>query len=147
MLVNPARTSTRALTLVASLALAAGLGLALQIATSDQPVEGTATFEIVGIVYEFAPTTCTITDSGFLTAGAGTIDGEDFWASASPYGAGLTLGTSEPPGQSDDERVWIRSTDEVSWSRAGNSVEADVMMQDERRLDAQVTGHLSVTCD
>jgi hypothetical protein len=103
--------------------------------------------EIGGTVYRFAPTTCTITDSDFLTAGAGEIDGEDFWVTASPDWVNLAIGSTTGATRARAGDLWLMSVDKVSWAIAEQTIIATVTMRDERDTNSPtLDGSLSVEC-
>ncbi len=148
MLTHRDRVSTRLLTAIGVVVAAAIVGFAVR-NTMVGAVEPAAEFEVDGVAYRFTPSTCTITDSGFVTAGSGRLDGEEFWVAISPDGAELALGTSDEMTRSDDESdLWLVAIDQVTWEAVdANTVEADVMMGDARAVQApELPGHASVTC-
>lgn len=148
MLTQPDRTSSRLVAVVVALAVLAVIGFAVRNSMTEVTT-ATAELEVDGEAYRFSPSTCTITDSGFLTAGAGQIDGEDFWVSISTDGAELALGTADEMARSDDDRdLWLMSAGEVAWrSIDATTIEADVMMSDARAAEGpQLRGHATVSC-
>ncbi len=147
MLVQRQRSSIRVVTLVIVLVVAlAGLVTARALAADPMP-DPTAALETGGVSYRFTPTTCTITDSDFLAAGAGQIDGQDFWISASPEGASLTVGSADGTTSPGPDDLWLTSIGDVRWSTVDVSVEALLTLHDERDTRAPtVDGILSFSC-
>ncbi|MEM9563081.1 MAG: hypothetical protein AAGA93_10705 [Actinomycetota bacterium] len=148
MLTHRDRVSTRLLTAIGVIVAVAVIGFAVR-NTMVGAVQPSAEFEVDGVAYRFTPSTCTITDSGFVTAGSGELDGEDFWIAISPDGAELALGTDDEMTRSEDENdLWLVAVDQVTWDAVdANTVEADVVMGDARAVQApEMLGHASVTC-
>ncbi len=148
MLTQTDRTPSRLVAAVVVLAVVAVVGFAVRNSMGGA-TSSSGELEVGGIAYEFTPTTCTITDSGFLTAGAGQIDGEDFWVSISADSAELALGTADEMARSDDdEDLWLMSVGEVGWaSTDDNTVEVDLVMGDARAADRpQLRGRATINC-
>lgn len=148
MLTQPERTSTRLAAVLAAVAALVLVGILVS-ASGDDRAEPSASLEIDGTTYRFAPSTCTVTDSDFLAAGPGRIDGQDYWVSISSSGAELAFGTSDEMTRSDDEDdLWLRSIGEIAWDPIDDAtVEADVTMGDARVAQSpQLLGHFVFSC-
>lgn len=150
MLTQSPRTPSRLIGLaLAALVTTGVIGFAVRNSMGSATVDS-GELEIDGTAYLFTPSTCTITDGGFLTAGSGEVDGEEFWISISPDGAELALGTSDEMSRSDDDNdLWLTSVGEVSWEPVDETtVEADVTMGNARVAESpMLQGHAVVTCD
>lgn len=116
--------------------------------TDPEPeAEETASLIVDGIIYRFAPTTCTVTDTDFLAAGPGTIDGETFWVSASADRVNLAVGPDNEAERPDPDQLWLTSVQEVRWQAVDDSITASAILGDERLTDSPRLGsQLSVDC-
>ena len=134
--------------MVVGMLLLAGFAFGISDADANQNLERqTGRLDVDGVVYRFAPTTCTITDTDFLAAGKGRIDGEPFWVSASANGMDLTVGPESEAERPADDDLWLISVDEVRWESTTGSVTASAVMRDERDTNARsFRGALSVSC-
>lgn len=111
-----------------------------------EPVES-ASLVVDGVTYRFAPTTCTVTDSDFLAAGSGMINGETFWISASADRVNLAIGPETEVERPEDDQVWLVSVQEVRWQATNQDITASALLGDERVTDSpQVRSELSVSC-
>lgn len=141
------RRPTRLLALLAGLLMAVALGVALRPA-EPAAARGTGELDVGGTAYRFRPTICTITETDFLTAGSGEIDGEGFWISASPDSALLSLGSSDPSTVAGSDRVRLTSVGQVRWRLVAGSVDAAVTLRRARDDRApELAGRLTVDCE
>lgn len=107
----------------------------------------TGRFDVDGVAYRFAPTTCTITDNDFLAAGPGEVDGDPFWISASADRIDLTVGQDSGLERPADDQLWLISVGEVSWQAADDSVTGSAVMRDERDPKSRsYSASLSFSC-
>ncbi len=115
---------------------------------SSERAEVTSHLSVDGVTYNFAPSTCTITDTDFVASGPGEHDGEPFWVSASADRVNLVVGEDagvEVP--SDDSNVWLTSVAEVAWTADGQTLDGTAVMRDERDTTARnYRGVLSIEC-
>lgn len=142
------RPSAQLVALIVGLALLVGsaFGLARSGSGVDE-LDETGRLDVAGVVYRFAPTTCTITDTDFLAAGPGRIDGEPFWISASADRVDLAVGPESDADIPDRNQVWLISVQEVRWKAADDHVDATAVLRDERDTGSpRVLGALSVDC-
>lgn len=142
------RPSIHVLGLFVSVVVLAGFAYSVSaFGQGSDAIEASGQVEIDGTVYRFAPTTCTITDTDFLAAGEGEIDGEEFWVSASPDRINLAVGSSTGVQRVGTDDLWLMSVDKVSWEIVGRTIIASVEMRDERDTNApSLDGNLSVDC-
>ena len=143
------RPSIQLLALLVGILLLTGFAYSVSALADDDHSTTSASgrLEVDGPVYRFAPTTCTITDSDFLAAGTGEIDGERFRVSASPDRVNLAIGSSTTTGRAGTDDLWLMSVDKVSWEIAERSIVATVTMRDERNTNApNLDASLSVDC-
>ncbi|MEM7325354.1 MAG: hypothetical protein AAF531_19860 [Actinomycetota bacterium] len=136
--------------LVAGIALLTGFAFVLSSAgltgTDSEPTES-ASLVVDGVTYRFSPTTCTVTDTDFLAAGAGTINGETFWVSASADRVNLAVGPETEAERPADDQLWLVSIREVRWQAINKTITATALLGDERLADSpQVRSQLSVSC-
>ena len=85
---------------------------------------GSARLDVGGVVYEFTPSTCTITDGDFVAAGSGEIGGETFWVSASTDELNLAVGTTNEFDRPADDAVWLSSVEGIDWTSQGPGLQA-----------------------
>lgn len=115
--------------------------------SSEPEVGQTAMLQIDGVTYRFAPTTCTITDTDFLAAGTGTMEGVAFWISASGDRVNLAVGPESEGQRPSDDEVWLTNVEEVQWHSEPDKVTATALMGDQRLPGAEPTqGNLSIEC-
>lgn len=142
------KTYVQALVLVAGIVLLTGFAFGISGAglTSESPAV-TSHLDVNGVMYRFAPTTCTITDSDFLAAGSGTVDGEPFWISASADRVNLTLGEAIEVDRPADNELWMISIAEIAWEADDQTVAASAVMRDERDPNSRsYRGSLAIDC-
>ncbi|MGH1493555.1 MAG: hypothetical protein ACRBK7_29845 [Acidimicrobiales bacterium] len=126
-------------------------GFAFSISSSgltSEPAEATSRLEVDGETYDFAATTCTITDTDFVASGPGEIDGEPFWVSASADRINLVVGEeAEVAAPSDESQVWLTSVAEVSWTADADSLTGSAVMRDERDTTTRnFRGAITIQC-
>jgi len=115
------------------------------LASSDE--SESAQLDVDGVSYQFAPSTCSVSDTDFVAAGTGTIDGEPFWISASGDRVNLALGEETEAERPEDDKLWLISIDDVNWRNSDGAITATAVMRDERDTNAEsVRGTLSVRC-
>ncbi len=113
---------------------------------SSEP-EQTAELDISGVSYVFAPSTCSVSETDFIAAGTGVVDGEPFWVSASGDRMNLALGEETEAERPEDDKLWLISVDDVRWRNSDGSITATAIMRDERDTNSKmVRGTLSVQC-
>lgn len=111
-------------------------------------VDGASVLEIGDSRYEFLPSVCTFTDTDFVAAGRGSVDGEVFWVSASSRSVRLSVGTNSQFQRPADDHVWMTSVGELNWQRNSESLQVQTLMRDGRNDDAvQIPSTLSVSCN
>jgi len=136
--------------LIAGIVALTGFGFVLSSAGltgADTEPEESASLIVDGIIYRFAPTTCTVTDTDFLAAGSGVIDGETFWISASADRFNLAVGPDSEAERPEDDQTWLVSVQEVLWRAEDQTITASAILGDERLTDSpQVQSELSVSC-
>ena len=142
----------RRILLASVVAVVAVLGLGLadnRFETTPELIDGSGTLTVDGIVYEFTPTTCVISDEDFVAAGTGFDDGERFWVSASSVGLDLAVGTESEIEEPAEDQLWLISEDEViDWSAQDETVIAEANMTDQRSPQSTtVHGSLELHCD
>lgn len=137
MLAQTERTSTRILAFVVAFVMIGMIGLAVRSTSATSgPGPDSAALTVGGITYEFVPSACTITETDFLAAGSGQIDGQDFWISMSPEAAEIALGTDDESVRSDnDADLWLRNNGAVEWTAEGTSIQAELTLRDERETE------------
>lgn len=143
------KPSIQLLVLAAGIVLLTGFAFGLSggglSADADTPM--TAQLEIDGVSYTFAPTTCTITDTDFVAAGSGDLNGEPFWVSASGDGVNLSVGSESEVERPAEDQLWLVSVNKVRWQAEDDSITASAWLRDERDTNARaVSGRLSVEC-
>jgi hypothetical protein len=127
------------------------LGFAFSISSSGlSSGDATSSLSVDGVTYNFAPTTCTVSDTDFVASGPGELDGEPFWVSASADRVNLVVG-DEADGEvevpSDASQVWLTSVAEISWTADGQSLTGNAVMRDERDTTARnFRAELQVEC-
>lgn len=149
MLTQTERSSPRLLVIAFAFVVVGMAGLAVRSTNVElSRATGTAAFTIDGATYEFTPSACTVTDTDFLTAGAGQLDGEDFWVSVSPEASEIAFGTADERIRSEDlGDTWYRNNGTIDWNVEGDTVEATLALRDERRPDAPIErAHFIATC-
>mgnify|MGYP001812359590 CR=1 FL=1 len=149
MLTQTERPSTRILAIACAFAVIGMIGLALRSTSSRPPATtGSAMLEVAGIAYEFDTSTCGVTETDFLAAVSGQVDGQDFWISVSPEAAELAIGTADERARSDDGGdLWLMGAGEVTWTAADQTVTAELTMRNQRIADASVLpGRFTATC-
>jgi hypothetical protein len=115
------------------------------LASSDSPQ--TAELDVAGVRYVFAPSTCSVSDTDFIAAGTGNINGESFWISASGASVNLALGEDDEAERPEDDKLWLVSVEDVSWRNSDGAITATALMRDERDTNAEtVRGNLSIRC-
>ena len=115
------------------------------LASSDRSDVGE--LEVGGVHYNFVATTCSVSESDFIAAGSGTIDGEPFWISASGDRVNLALGEDSEAERPADDKLWLISVNSVNWTNQDGAITASAIMRDERDPGSQVLrGTLSVAC-
>ena len=124
------RSTNTAVALFTLLAIALAVIVASTGRTSS--ADATGVFEVAGARYEFAPTACTTTDTDFVAAGSGTIDGEPFWISATSRSMTLTVGTESEIDRPNDDQLWLTSLGPVSWAATDDGIEVIATMVDSR---------------
>ena len=108
---------------------------------------GSGSLEVNGIQYEFTPTECTVTETDFVTAGTGSVDGESFWISASGRSVSLTVGTDAEGQRPSNDQVWMTSVGGLDWIVEGDSLQIDTIMEDGRiEPSPRYQANLEVTC-
>jgi len=151
VLTQTERSSTRLLVLAFAFVVVGMIGLAVRSTSAESgqaSSSASAAFTVDGITYDFAPTSCTVTETDFLAAGPGQLDGEDFWISVSPEAAEVALGTADERTRSDDvDDAWYRNNGIIDWTVEGDTVEATLALRNERMPDSgTLRGHFSATC-
>lgn len=139
------QSSKTATALTALLAIA----LVVILASTDRASSANATgiFEVEDARYEFVPTACTATETDFVAAGSGTIDGEPFWIAATSRSMTLTVGTESEVERPDSDQVWLTSLGPVTWAAASDSIEVAATMVDSRNeASPRHYGSLLVSC-
>ena len=129
------------------IALALTLAAVLTITGQSSSANTSGVFKVDGTVYKFVPTVCTTTDSDFVAAGSGTIDGESFWVSATSRSMTLTVGTPSEVARPAEDDLWITSVGQVEWSSVDGRIDVAATMVDGRADEP--TSHqatLSVAC-
>lgn len=110
-------------------------------------VDGASALEVGSDRYEFTPSVCTFTDTDFIAAGSGNIDGEAFWISASSRSVRLTVGTNSEVQRPADDQLWMTSVGELRWERSSDSLRVQTLMRDGRNDNAfETPARLSVSC-
>ncbi len=110
-------------------------------------VDGASVLEVGESRYEFVPSVCTFTDTDFVAAGRGTIDGEPFWVSASSRSVSLSVGSESELQRPSADDLWLTSVGELQWDRSSGSLQAQTLMRDGRDDGAAETpAELSVHC-
>lgn len=136
--------------LLAGIALLTGFAFVLSSAgltDTDAEAPESASLVVDGVTYRFAPTTCTVTETDFLAAGNGMINGETFWVSASADRVNLTVGPETEIERPADDQLWLVSVQEVRWQAINRTITASAVLGDERITDSpQVRSQLSVSC-
>lgn len=141
--------SIQLVVLVLAVLLLSGFAIGISAANAG-PADArpeTGQFDVDGVAYRFAPTTCTITDNDFLAAGPGEVDGEPFWISASADRVDLTVGQDSGLQRPADDQLWLISVAEVSWEVDDDFVTASAVVRDERDPNSpSYRGSLSFSC-
>ena len=107
----------------------------------------TGIFEVGDSRYEFVPSACTTTDTDFVAAGSGTINGEPFWISATSRSMTLTVGTESEVERPDKDQVWLTSLGPVTWTAIDDGIEVEATMVDSRNEESpRHYGVLLVSC-
>jgi len=132
-----------------TLAVVAALALAAIITTTGQMSSAIASgvLDVDNTRFEFVPTACTATETDFVAAGSGTLDGEPFWVSATSRSVSLRVGTDSEVARPDDEQLWLTSVGEVTWQADGDGISVTAVMVDSRvEQSAKRPAVLSVPC-
>lgn len=110
-------------------------------------VDGTAVLEVAETRYEFAPSVCTFTSTDFVAAGRGTVDGEEFWVSATSRSVRLSVGTDSELQRPAADQLWLTSVGELDWDGASGSLMVETRMRDGRNDNAaEIPARLSISC-
>ena len=137
---------------VGTVATVLAIGVAALIGNSigsTEPVaDGSGTLTVDGVVYQFTPTTCLISDEDFVAAGTGFDDGERFWVSASSKSLDLAVGTESEVEQPAGDQLWLISDQDIDWEATGDTVTAMAPMVDRRApRSTTMLGSLELRCD
>ena len=135
--------------IMTTLAVVAALALAAIITTTGQMSSAIASgvLDVDNTRFEFVPTACTATETDFVAAGSGTLDGEPFWVSATSRSVSLRVGTDSEVARPDDEQLWLTSVGEVTWQADGDGISVTAVMVDSRvEQSAKRPAVLSVPC-
>lgn len=142
------KPSIQFLVLVVGIIVLTGFAFGLSTAgLASSESEQTAALDVDGVRYSFAPSTCSVSESDFIAAGTGTVDGEPFWVSASGDRLNLALGEDDEAERPEDDKLWLVSVEDVRWRNTDGSITASAIMRDERDTNSEiVVGTLSVEC-
>ncbi len=135
-------------TLVFAVALTMVLvvGLASFMARSEASVGGSGTVSIGSDSYSFEASTCTVSDSAFVVAGPGVIDGVPFWLSASSRTITLAAGVESELERPASEGLWLASEGAISWTLDDSRLTAETVMLDVREPQRAIPASLAVSC-
>ncbi len=143
-LLSRSTTSAVAAAITAILVVATFFWLSVDEAAS---VDGASVLEVGESRYEFVPSVCTFTDTDFIAAGRGSIDGEVFWVSASSRSVSLTVGTDSELQRPAADQLWMTSVGELRWDQGSESLRVRTAMRDGRNDSASsIPARLSVAC-
>ena len=132
------------------LAAVATILMAADLAQSDSSLAGgSASLEFSDDRYSFSPTTCVVSNDGFVVSGNGTHQSERFWLNASAADIQLAVGVESELDTPADDQLWLTSVGDIEWRRtADQGIEAEAQLLDSRDPDsAVVTGVFEVRCD
>ena len=133
--------------LAIGLVVFAGLAFALSAAGIASSDNGQGKLGVNGVEYVFSPATCSVSDSDFVTAGPGSLDGEPFWISASGDRLNLAVGQQSETDRPGDDELWLVSVNPISWTMEDGAIIARATMRDERDPTSEAfEGTLSVQC-
>ncbi len=133
---------------LAVLAVVGTIGLLAEVLEA-QPLEaGSGRLQVGGDAFDFAATSCFISDDGFTAAGHGYRDGRRHWVSTSNVNLDLVVGTGGPLDRPDDEDLWLIGDEVLGWQSDGTTIQAQALLSDPRdpARDPQL-GVLELRCD
>ncbi len=130
-----------------ALALVLVVGLASFMAGSEAAASSRGEIAIGSDSYAFEASTCTISDSDFVVAGPGVINGEPFWLSASSRTITMAAGVESELERPANERLWLSSEGAINWSVDDNTLTAETVVLDVRAPQRAIPASLAITCD
>lgn len=103
-------------------------------------IEGSSgTLTIDGVDYDFAATTCLISEDDFVAAGTGFDGQNQFWVSASSGVLDLSVGTENDIDKPEDNQLWLVNQEPVDWHVSNETVMAKAPVSDQRSPNSDPT--------